>query len=313
MKPHLILTLGDVAGIGPEIVAKAWPELGEFARVTVFGDPAFLPPGIACENRSPVNLNGVQPGRVSAAAGRAAYDWLVAAIDDCLAGRADGIVTCPLHKEGFHAAGIVHPGHTEVLGQRTGSASFAMLLYDDELPLAVTHVTLHRSIQTVPEGVSVATVLGNIRLLNEMLPRLLNRPARIAVSALNPHASDGGLFGNEEAMILAPAIALARSEGIDVVGPIAADAIFLPHNRARYEGIVAMYHDQGHIAMKLLGGRRAVNISAGLPIVRTSVAHGTAYDIVGQNRADASSLVAAVRIAARLANSSSRVPSTQAD
>lgn len=301
--PRLLVTMGDVAGIGPEIIAKAWPHFAAHCRPTVVGDPVRLPPGIHCVNPSQADLSRVPVGVVTADAGRAAYDWLCFAIDECLAGRADGIVTCPLHKEGLHAAGIDYPGHTEILADRTGTTAFAMLLYDDELPLAVAHVTLHRSLRSIFEHVTTATVLEKIRLLHEIVPRLLDRPARIGVAALNPHASDGGLFGNEEATIIRPAVEAAKAEGIAAEGPIASDAIFLPHNRAKFDGVVAMYHDQGHIAMKLLGGRRAVNIAAGLPIVRTSVAHGTAYDIAGKGLADASSLVSAVRVAAKLAKS----------
>ncbi|QEL18230.1 4-hydroxythreonine-4-phosphate dehydrogenase PdxA [Limnoglobus roseus] len=300
--PRLLITLGDVAGIGPEIVAKAWPELAAYCQPLVIGDPAKLPADIPCHNPSSADLSRVPVGAVTAEAGRAAYDWLVYAIDECLANRADGIVTCPLHKEGLHAANIHYPGHTEILADRTGTTSFAMLLYDDALPLAVAHVTLHRALSSVFEHITPETVLGKIRLLHDLLPKLTGQPARIGVAALNPHASDGGLFGHEEATIIAPAVAAACREGISVHGPIASDAIFLPHNRARFDGVVAMYHDQGHIAMKLLGGRRAVNISAGLPIVRTSVAHGTAYDIAGKGVADPSSLVSAVRVAARLAD-----------
>ncbi len=312
--PKLLITLGDVAGIGPEVVAKAWPVLLEHCQPMVVGHPAFLPLDIPCVNPSHADLSNVRPGVVSAEAGRAAYDWLCYAIDECLAGRADGIVTCPLHKEGLHAAGVPFPGHTEILAERCG-ANFqpapsrgegenprphAMLLYDDALPLAVAHVTLHRSLRTVFDHITTETVLDKIRLLHGILPKLTGRPARIGVAALNPHGSDGGLFGDEEERILKPAIAAAVAEGIHAVGPIPSDAIFLPKYRSQLDGIVAMYHDQGHIAMKLLGGRRAVNITAGLPIVRTSVAHGTAYDIVGQGIADESSLIAAVKVAARL-------------
>ena len=300
-KPTLLITLGDVAGIGPEVVAKAWPELPAYCRPVVVGDPARLPPDVPAVNPSAADLSGVRPGVVSAAAGRAAYDWLVYAIDECLAGRADGIVTGPLHKEGLHAAGVPHPGHTEILAERTGAKAHAMLLYDDELRLAVAHVTLHTALRQVFAHITPQSVLDKIRLLHEIVPRLTGRPARIGVAALNPHAGDGGLFGDEEATVIAPAVAAAVGEGIDAAGPVAADAIFLPHNRARFDGVVAMYHDQGHIAMKLLGGRRAVNVTAGLPIVRTSVAHGTAYDIAGKGVADPSSLVSAVRVAARLA------------
>lgn len=299
--PKLLITVGDVAGIGPEIVAKAWPRLQEYCQPVVIGDPARLPPGLPVVNPSSADLSGVKLGEVSAAAGRAAYDWLCYAIEECLAGRADGIVTCPLHKEGLHAAGVPFPGHTEILADRTGAKSHAMLLYDDELPLAVAHVTLHRSLRSTFEHITVESVLATIRLLHEIVPKLTGTPARIGVAALNPHASDGGLFGSEECTILVPAIERARAEGVSVAGPIPADAIFLPNNRARFNGIVCMIHDHGHIAMKLLGGRRAVNVTAGLPIVRVSVAHGTAYDIAGKGVADPSSLVAAVRVAARLA------------
>lgn len=302
-KPRLLITLGDVAGIGPEIVNSAWSQLQEHCRPVVIGDPARLANGIACINPSNADLSKTVLGQVSAAAGQAAYDWLVYAIDECLAGRADGIVTCPLHKEGLHAAGIDFPGHTEILASRTGAKTHAMLLHDDDLPLTVAHVTLHRSLRSVFDHITPRTVQDKIELLHGIVPRLIGRPARIGVAALNPHASDGGLFGNEESEIIAVAVETARRAGIMVEGPIASDAIFLPHNRKRFDGIVAMYHDQGHIAMKLLGGRRAVNVTAGLPIVRTSVAHGTAYDIAGKGIADPSSLISAVRVAARLTKS----------
>jgi 4-hydroxythreonine-4-phosphate dehydrogenase len=249
----------------------------------------------------PFSFPKLPPGHVSAEAGRAAYEWLVYAIDECLAGRADAIVTCPLHKEGLHAAGVPFPGHTEILAARTGAPSHAMLLYDDDLKLAVAHTTLHTSVKAAVASLSTPEVLATIQLLHTMAPRLTGTPARIGVAALNPHASDGGLFGTEETHILTPAITQARTLGIDVEGPIPADAIFLEKNRSRFTGIVCQIHDHGHIPMKLLGGRRAVNVTAGLPIVRTSVAHGTAYDIAGKGLADESSLVRAVAVAARLA------------
>lgn len=301
--PKLLITLGDVAGIGPEVVAKAWPKLHAHCQPVVIGHPRFVPAEVQCFNPSVADLSAVKVGEVSAEAGRAAYDWLCFAIDECLAGRADGIVTCPLHKEGLHAAGVKYPGHTEILADRTGAKSHAMLLFDDDLPLAVAHVTLHQSLRSTFAGITRQTVLDKIRLLHGIIPRLTGQPARIGVAALNPHASDGGLFGNEEAEVIAPAVADAVTEGIDVIGPIAADAIFLPYTRSRLRlnGVACMVHDHGHIAMKLLGGRRAVNVTAGLPIVRTSVAHGTAYDIAGKGIADESSLLAAVRVAVRLA------------
>jgi 4-hydroxythreonine-4-phosphate dehydrogenase len=295
--PRLLITLGDVAGIGPEVVAKAWPRLVAHCQPVVIGDPRFAP-GLPLINPSAADLSRVKLGE----AGRAAFDWLAYAIDECLAGRADGIVTCPLHKEGLHAAGVPFPGHTEILADRTGAKSHAMLLYDDDLKLAVAHVTLHQSVRTTLDRITTQSVLDKIRLLNGIVPTLTGEPARVGVAALNPHASDGGLFGSEEAEVIAPAVAAAVAEGIDTAGPVPADAIFLPHNRARFNGIACMIHDHGHIAMKLLGGRRAVNVTAGLPIVRTSVAHGTAYDIAGKGVADESSLIAAVKVAARLAS-----------
>ncbi|MFO0879557.1 MAG: 4-hydroxythreonine-4-phosphate dehydrogenase PdxA [Gemmataceae bacterium] len=332
--PRLLLTLGDVAGVGPEIIARAWPDLLGWCRPVVVGDPGWLEralelvgrpgrvrvidtvaeadPGVEllpCLPASGQSLTGVEPCRVHAAAGRAAYDFLVTAIDLALAGEADGIVTAPLHKEGLHAAGITHPGHTEILAERTGTPHFAMVLHGDGL--AVAHVTLHMALRDVFAHLSTAGVLEKIRLLHDLLPRLLERPARLAVAALNPHASDGGLFGDEEARLIAPAVKAAQTEGIDVSGPHPADTLFGRADRGEFDGIVAMYHDQGHIALKLRSGMRCVNISAGLPIVRTSVAHGTAYDIAWRGQADASSLVAAARVAARLAATRTQRPAFQ--
>lgn len=324
LAPRLLITMGDVAGIGPEIIARSWSKLVMLCRPVVVGDPGWLRKAIGLVESSaevaPVShpaerdptldllpclvatdqdLSGVEAGRVSAAAGRAAYDFLCAAVDCVLAGQAGGIVTAPLHKEGLRAAGLHYPGHTEILAERTGTRQFAMLLYCDGL--AVAHVTLHMALRDVFAQLSTAAVLEKIRLLDAMLTRLLGRRPRLGVAALNPHASDGGLFGDEETRLIAPAVEAARAEGIEVNGPWPSDTLFLRAGHREFDGIVAMYHDQGHIALKLLGGTRAVNISAGLPLVRTSVAHGTAYDIAGKGVADARGMVEAVRIAARLA------------
>ncbi|OAI48091.1 hypothetical protein AYO44_01385 [Planctomycetaceae bacterium SCGC AG-212-F19] len=328
--PRLLITLGDVAGIGPEIVARAWPELPALCRPVVVGDPEWLRRGadlvgssakvqlvrhveeaeptldrIPCLPGTAQDLSGVQPGTVTAAGGRAAYDFLCRAIDLTLAGDADGIVTAPLHKEGLRAAGLSYPGHTEILAERTGTRRFAMLLSTERLTVA--HVTLHMALRQVFAHLSAEAVLEKIQLLNEILPRLLGRRPRIGVAALNPHASDGGLFGDEEATLIRPAVERAQQLGIDATGPWPCDTLFVRAEKGAFDGIVAMYHDQGHIALKLLGGTDAVNISAGLPIVRTSVAHGTAYDIAGKGIADARGMVTAVRFAARLAGSRARV------
>ena len=323
-RPVLLLTMGDVAGIGPEIIARSWPDLLPLCRPVVVGDSGWIERALrlvgsrarAVAVRQPderdataevvpllaateQDLAGVQPARVSAAAGRAAYEFLCTAIDRVRAGAADGIVTAPLHKEGLRAAGLNYPGHTEILAERTGTRHFAMLLYCDGL--AVAHVTLHVALREVFALLSTEAVLEKIRLLDATMTRLLDRRPRIGVAALNPHASDGGLFGDEERRIIGPALEAARTEGIEASGPWPCDTLFVRAQRGEFDGVVAMYHDQGHIALKLLGGTRAVNISAGLPLVRTSVAHGTAYDIAWKGIADARSMVEAVRVAARLA------------
>lgn len=321
--PRLLFTLGDVAGIGPEIVARAWPQLQTVCRPVVIGDPSWVRRGlelvgsrvrmrpiahpseaepnsqtIPCIPATTQDLSRVEPGRVYAEAGRAAYDFLCYAIDRTMDGSADGIVTAPLHKEGLHAAGLNYPGHTEILAERTGVKEFAMVL---AVPgLAVAHVTLHMALRDVFRHLSTAAVLEKAHLLDGLLKRLLGRRPRLGVAALNPHASDGGLFGDEEKMLIAPAVEQGRAQGLDVSGPWPSDTLFVRAREGAFDGIVAMYHDQGHIALKLLGRGRAVNISAGLPIVRTSVAHGTAYDIAGRGIADADSLVEAARIAAQL-------------
>jgi len=324
MTPRLLLTQGDVAGIGPEILARAWPDLLAHGRPVVVGDPDWqrqaldlvgstarvevvatpedgrpsldvVPVVRATDQR----LDGVRVGTIDGRAGRAAYDFLCAAIDWTKAGRADAIVTAPLHKEGLHAGGVHYPGHTEILADRCGVKNFAMVLALGDL--AVVHVTLHMALRDVFRHLNPEVIREKAHLLDGLLTRLLGRRPRLAVAALNPHASDGGLFGDEEATIIAPAVERARADGLDVTGPWPTDTLFARAHRGAFDGVVAMYHDQGHIALKLLGMNHAVNISVGLPIIRTSVAHGTAYDIAGKGVADPRSLVTAVRIAAKLA------------
>lgn len=329
--PLLLLTMGDVAGIGPEIIARAWPDLHALCQPVVVGDAGWMrqalrltassaevqlltklgesrstPNVVPVLQASKVKLDGVVPGKVSAAAGQAAYDFLCRAIDETLAGRAAGIVTLPLHKEGLHAAGVPHPGHTEILAERTGTQHFGMMLYarGPKLPhgLGVVHVTLHMALHDIFRHITTSAVLEKIRLLDDMMKRLCGRQPRLGVAALNPHASDGGLFGDEEVRLIVPAVQTAQAEGIAVSGPWPSDTLFVRAAGSEFDGIVAMYHDQGHIALKLLGGLHAVNVTVGLPLVRTSVAHGTAYDIVGKGIADPTSLIEAVRVAALLCN-----------
>ena len=328
--PRLLITLGDVAGVGPEIVARAWPELLSLCTPIVVGDVEWMTRGLAQAKQvaevvpvsSPMdakpqtgvipvlqatdqNLTNVRAGEVGPEAGRAAYDFLCAAIDLTLAGQADGIVTCPLHKEGLHAGGVNYPGHTEILADRTKSPSHGMMLWarNSRIPhgLGVVHVTLHMALHDVFEHVTTGAVLEKARLLDQMLRRLIGRAPKLAIAALNPHASDGGLFGHEERDIIEPAVREAKANGLHATGPVSSDTLFSRAKRGEFDGVVAMYHDQGHIPMKLLAGLDAVNITVGLPIVRTSVAHGTAYDIAGKGIADHRSLIEATRVAALLA------------
>jgi 4-hydroxythreonine-4-phosphate dehydrogenase len=330
--PRLLITMGDVAGIGPEIIAKAWPQLHGLCRPIVVGDAGRMRQALdlvgspakvreiealkeaedpadvvwCLKGSTSQDLRRIVPGQVSAAAGQAAYDFLCKAIDLTLAGAADGIVTAPLHKEGLRAAGLRYPGHTEILAERTGTRRFAMLLSTEKLTVA--HVTLHMALRDVFARLSTEAVTEKIQLLDELLPRLLGRRPRIGVAALNPHASDGGLFGDEEEKIIRPAVEATRAAGVEVSGPWPSDTLFVRAEQGEFDGVVAMYHDQGHIALKLMGRSVAVNISAGLPIVRTSVAHGTAYDIAGKGIADARGLISAARVAARLAHSKHHTP-----
>lgn len=325
-RPRLLITMGDVAGIGPEIIAKAWTALNKSCRPVVVGDPDWMRRAlklvnsnggdlivreirnpreaepdsqtIPCLLASDQDLRQVEPGRVSAAAGKAAYDFLCAAIDQTLAGSANGIVTAPLHKEGLRAAGLNYPGHTEILAERTATRRFAMLLYLSSL--CVAHVTLHMALRDVFQHLTCEAVLEKIGLLNEVLAKYLGRRPRLGVAGLNPHASDGGLFGDEESKIIHPAVEVAQRDGVTVSGPWPSDTLFIRAVKGEFDGVVVMYHDQGHIPIKLLGSKWAVNISAGLPIVRTSVAHGTAYDIAGKGVADETSLIEAARVAAKL-------------
>jgi 4-hydroxythreonine-4-phosphate dehydrogenase len=246
-------------------------------------------------------LAQVTLGSAQAPAGQAAFDFLKLAIDMTMHGQADAIVTAPLHKEGLRAAGLHYPGHTEILAEYTGTKRYAMMLYG--AGIGVAHVTLHQSLRSIFDQITTAKVLEKIELTNDVMKRLLHKPPRIGICALNPHASDGGLFGQEEATIIEPAVSQAEAKSIQVSGPWPSDTLFRRAKAGEFDGIVAMYHDQGHIALKLIAGFHLVNITLGLPIIRTSVAHGTAYDIVKKFSADPGSLLAAVDVACKLVKS----------
>ena len=329
--------MGDTAGVGPEVIVGAWsdPRIHDQTHPLVLGHSEILrravrllqsklevvevaesslenistsPSVIPCVKACDDDVLDVSTREVSAKAGEAAYRAVHLAADWALAQKIDGIVTAPLSKSALQAAGHKYPGHTELLAEICGVAEFAMMLY---LPpgehvhspsgLGVAHVTLHQSMRSIFADLSEQTILSKCRLADSVMRRLGVARPRIAACALNPHAGEEGLFGDEERSIIAPAVAAARSAGIDARGPFPTDTLMMRARDGEFDAVVAMYHDQGHIALKLLGMHAAVNITLGLPIVRTSVAHGTAFDRAWQGTARSEGMVAAILTAAKLA------------
>ncbi len=322
--------MGDPAGIGPELCLRLLQdaEVAKLATPIVFGDAGVLRrvarhcglpepariigpaewQAIGGEIREPavwdldaIAADAVQPGLVSAATGRASYRYIEAAISAALAGQVAAVATGPIHKEALHAAGIPFPGHTEIFAARTGAARSCMMLTSNEITCSL--VTTHVGYRDVPGQLSVERIAEVIELTAEAMRRIRGRPPKLVVCGLNPHAGEHGLFGvGEEEQWIAPAVAAARRRGIDVEGPLPPDTAFLPARRQATDAYVCMYHDQGLIPLKALAFDTAVNVTLGLPIVRTSVDHGTALDIAWTGRAQVRSLVEAVLLAARLAS-----------
>ena len=334
--PVLAITQGDVCGIGPEIIAKFFRTadaggcfvVGDVAvmrraatwtggmlavaRIDTPADVSRLPmPCLAVlQARSlPADLLQAPVGQVDRRAGAAAARCIEQAVALALTQEVSAIVTAPIHKEALAAAGVAHPGHTEMLqalAALPGQARPAvrMMLANDELRCVL--VTIHMSLRAAIDAVTFEAVLGTLRIAHQAAPAWGQIRPRIAVAGLNPHAGEGGLFGDEEITIIAPAVAAARAEGIDAHGPFAPDTVFMrarhtPDHPGEFDIVVAMTHDHGLIPVKYLGVEHGVNVTLGLPFVRTSPDHGTAFDIAGTGRADASSLAAAVRMARRLA------------
>jgi len=307
--PRLALTVGDPAGIGPEIVLKAlaaearppaeWVVYGPVAaleeRARRFGLPGPAPLAAGLVD---VGVGEVPLGAVSAEGGRAAAAAVQAAVADALAGRVRGIVTAPLNKESLRAAGHPWPGHTELLAEAAGVSDVAMLFVGGGLRVAL--LTIHRSLRSVPDALSQAEAERVVRLVHRELPRLGAKRRRIALCGLNPHAGEHGLFGREEEEVLRPAVEALRAEGITVAGPLPADTAFVRAQAGEFDAVVAAYHDQGLVPVKLLAFGRAVNVTLGLPFVRTSVDHGTAFDIAAAGTADPGSLLAAMGLAVEL-------------
>jgi 4-hydroxythreonine-4-phosphate dehydrogenase len=288
LKPRIGITVGDPAGIGPEIAVKAAHD----PRVTEICEPRLYGP------HDPAALEAFPPGKLSAAAGRSAYDAIVAAVGDARAGRIAALATAPINKEAFALADLPWKGHTDLLGRLTDSPRAVMMFHSE--PLRVVLATVHVALRDVPALLSRELVDFTIELTARELPRFGYAHPRIGLAGLNPHAGERGVIGAEDEAVLRPAVEAARSRGIDVTGPWPADTIFGRATRGEFDAVIACYHDQGLIPVKLLAFGHAVNVTLGLPIVRTSVDHGTAFDIAGRGVADASSLVEAVRLAVKL-------------
>jgi 4-phospho-D-threonate 3-dehydrogenase / 4-phospho-D-erythronate 3-dehydrogenase len=297
--PRIGVTVGDPAGIGPEIANKAAVD----PEVLAVCEPVLYGPVRAND------LRAFEPGRLSASAGRVAYDAILAAVADAQSGAIDAIATAPINKEAFAAAGLPWRGHTELLAHVTGAARFAMMFYADALRVVLA--TVHIPLADVPRALTGTRLEEVIMLSAEELPRFGYASAKIAVAGLNPHAGEHGVIGGEDDAVLRPAIDACRARGVAVEGPFPADTVFVRAMRGEFDAVVACYHDQGLIPVKLVAFGKAVNVTLGLPIIRTSVDHGTAFDIAGRGIADPSSLVEAVKLAARLARS--QRPRTQLD
>ncbi len=329
----LLLTMGDAAGIGPEVIVAAFAA-GDLAGCLVLGDagvlrragapmtavvtapadlaqvppgclPVLVPPGL------PPGLAALPWGRIDARCGAAAARCIEHAVRLVQAGAASGIVTAPVHKEALAAAGVPYPGHTEMLQALAAVPGHAplpvrMMLANGELRVVL--VTIHQSLRSAIDAVTFDAVLQTLRITQRAAAAWGQTSPRIAVAGLNPHAGEGGLFGDEELLIIAPAVQAARAEGIDASGPFAPDTVFMRARRGEFDAVVAMTHDHGLIPVKYLGVEHGVNLTLGLPFVRTSPDHGTAFDIAGRRLADPASLVAAVRMARQLAAATENPP-----
>ncbi len=328
-KPKIGLTMGDPAGVGPELVLRALGEasLSTVCQLVVFGDLSVLqhcsdmtglPLGdvqiidlarfLQADQESTsslvVDLQKIQPhefdvARVSPNCGQAAYAYIQAAIDAALAGRVAAVTTCPINKEALHAGGIHYPGHTEMFAERAAATRWCMMQYSEEI--TCTFVTVHVGYAQVPNLLTRQAIFDTIELTAQTLRKIRGKEPKLVVCGLNPHAGEHGLFGNrEEENLIVPAIEDARRLGMNVEGPLPPDTAFLPWKRRETDAFVCMYHDQGHIPVKALAFDMAVNTTLGLKVLRTSVDHGTAFDIAWQGKARPDSLFAAIRLAVKL-------------
>ncbi len=307
-KPKLAITMGDPAGVGPEVCLHllANEEILEICDPIIYGDLTVLdtaaertgiPKTDASRVRdfSSISMNDFEPGTVSAATGRAAYRYIEESIKAALAGEVAGVTTAPINKKALHAAGVPYPGHTEIFADQAGAGRFCMLQYSEAV--TCSFVTVHVGYLEVPKLITKERIFEVIQLTRDALLRIRNHEPKMVVLGLNPHAGEHGLFGeSEEERFILPAIEQAREQGWNMEGPIPPDTAFLENKRAETDAFICMYHDQGHIPLKALAFDTAVNTTLGLPFPRTSVDHGTALDIAWQGIANPSSLFEAVKL-----------------
>jgi len=337
-RPILGITMGDPTGIGPEIAAKvlSMEEVNKICSPLVVGDKGVMEQALEIARVKNLKVNPVREveqavfeygtmnvfdlsnvdlmrlvhGKVSQMGGRAAFESITKVIELAMKGKIDATVTGPIHKEALNLAGHHYSGHTEIYAELTGTKNYAMMLVHGDF--RVVHVTTHISLRKVCDLIKKDTILSTIKLAHEAMINLGIEEPRLGVAALNPHAGEGGLFGNEEIQAIEPAVKEAKDEGMDVEGPVPPDTIFAKARGGRYDAIIAMYHDQGHIPTKLLGflwdekagqwsSIRGVNVTLGLPIIRTSVDHGVAFDKAGKGKADPGSLLEAIKMAVQMA------------
>ena len=289
-RPRIAITAGDPSGVGPEIALKALRD----PRVIAACQPTIYGP------HTPDDLKSFPAGRIDAGSGQAAYEAVVRATNAALAGEVDAVVTAPINKAAFAAAGLTWRGHTELLAHLCGVTDVAMMFWSERL--SVVLATIHVPLREVPGRLSIEGLQKTIELTASALPAFGIAHPRIGVAGLNPHAGEGGLLGDEDELIVRPAVERAAANGVLVSGPFPADTLFVRAARGEFDVAIAAYHDQGLVPVKLLSFGRAVNVTLGLPIIRTSVDHGTAFDIAGKGIADESSLVEAILLAARLSD-----------
>ena len=326
-KPIIGITMGDPTGIGPEIIVKALEQksIWEVCTPLVFGDPGIMENALdflsskvtLCpvetveeidQEKRQINLLSLSNiamdefsyGKPDRRTGAAMVFYIKEAINLALRKKIDAVVTCPINKAVMSLVGYSYPGHTELLAEATKADEYAMMLAGEKLRVVL--VTIHHSLREVPDILTAGKIISTIRITNTALKKYFGlQEPKLAVAALNPHAGEGGIFGNEEEKIITPAICKAREDGINASGPFASDTLFFYASRGKFDAVICMYHDQGLIPLKLLHFEDAVNITLGIPIIRTSVDHGTAYDIAGTGTANPQSLIRAIETATQMA------------